>query len=47
MTAGVGSGAYQMGRQIVAGFADLFTFWTPNGRDWAPIYEPASLLPEM
>jgi hypothetical protein len=47
MTAGVGSGAYQMGRQIVAGFADLFTFWSPRGRDWQPIYEPASLLPEM
>ena len=47
MTVGLGSGAYQMGRQVVAGFADLFTFWSPRGRDWQPIYEPASLLPEM
>ena len=47
MTVGFGSGLYQAGRQMIAGFADVFTFWTPAGRDWAPLYEPATLFPEI
>ncbi|MBI4367983.1 MAG: hypothetical protein HY588_01170, partial [Candidatus Omnitrophica bacterium] len=34
---GTGSGLYQAGRQGVAGFWDLFTFYTPAGRDWGPL----------
>ena len=44
---GVGSGFYLGIRQMVSGFADIFTFWTPLGRDWGPIYEPASLVPQI
>ena len=44
---GFGSGVYLGIRQIISGFADMFTFWTPAGRDWGPIYEPATLFPEI
>ena len=44
---GVGSGIYQTGRQIVAGFWDIFTFWTPAGRNWGPLFEASSLVPEV
>ena len=44
---GFGSGIYLGIRQIVSGFTDILTFWTPLGRDWGPIYEPASLVPQI
>ena len=44
---GLGTGLFHFGRQLVAGFWDIFTFWTPSGRDWAPLYEPATLFPEI
>ncbi|MBI4372586.1 MAG: hypothetical protein HY585_02515, partial [Candidatus Omnitrophica bacterium] len=44
---GGGAGLYQMGRQGIAGFWDLFTFWTPAERDWEPLYETSSLVPEV
>ncbi len=44
---GSGSGVYQAGRQIIAGFWDIFTFWTPAGRNWGPLFESASLFPEV
>ena len=44
---GVGSGFYLGIRQMVSGFADIFTFWTPLGRNWGPIYESASLVPQI
>ena len=47
MTLGAGNGLYQMGRQLVSGFFDIFTFPTPAGRDWAPLFEPSSLFPEI
>lgn len=47
MSEGIGKGLYQMGRQVLSGFADIFTFWTPAGRDWDPVFEPASLFPEV
>jgi len=46
-TAGLGKGLFHFGRQLVSGFADLFTFASPSGRDWAPIFEPNSLFPEV
>ena len=47
MTLGAGKGLYDMGRQLVSGFFDVFTFSTPAGRDWAPLFEPSSLFPEI
>ena len=47
VTAGAGSGLYNTGRQVIAGFWDIFTFWTPAGRDWGPLYESVSLFPEV
>ena len=44
---GSGSGLYQAGRQWLAGFWDIFTFWTPAGRNWGPLFEPSSLVPEV
>jgi len=44
---GGGSGAYQAGRQIMAGLWDILTFWTPVGRNWDPLFERASLFPEV
>ena len=44
---GLGSGIYLGIRQMVSGFTDMFTFWTPLGRDWGPIYDPATLVPEI
>lgn len=46
MSLGAGSGLYQMGRQGIAGIWDLFTFWTPAGRDWKPLFD-TSLFPEV
>lgn len=43
---GAGTGLYQMGRQGIAGFWDIFTFCTPAGRDWEPLYK-TSLFPEV
>ena len=47
MSEGVGRGLYNMGRQGISGLVDIFTFWTPAGRDWDPIFEPSSLFPEI
>jgi hypothetical protein len=47
MTMGLGKGGYEMGRQAVSGFFDLFTFFTPAGRDWAPLFEASTLFPEL
>lgn len=44
---GGGSGFYKAGRQMIAGFWDIFTFATPAGRDWGPLFEPSSLFPEV
>lgn len=44
-TVGSGTGLYLFGRQLVSGFNDIFTFWTPLGRDWAPLFEPSTLFP--
>ena len=44
---GFGSGVYLGIRQVVSGFTDIFTFWTPLGRDWGPIYDPATLVPQI
>jgi putative exosortase-associated protein (TIGR04073 family) len=44
---GMGSGVHLGIRQLVSGFADIFTFYTPLDRDWGPIYEPATFLPEI
>ena len=44
---GFGSGLYQTGRQMIAGFWDIFTFPTPAGRNWAPLFESSSLVPEI
>lgn len=47
VTAGTGKGFFYAGRQLVSGFVDIFTFPTPSGRDWAPIFESSSLFPEV
>lgn len=47
MSEGAGKGLYQWGRQGLSGLVDIFTFWTPAGRDWGPIFEPVSLFPEV
>ena len=47
MTIGLGSGLYHAGRQLISGFWDLFTFWTPAGRDWAPLFERESFVPKV
>ena len=47
ITSGFGSGVYHGGRQLISGFNDVFTFWTPQGRDWAPVYDSESLVPEI
>ena len=44
---GGGSGLYHMGRQGVSGLWDIFTFWTPAARNWGPLFEPSSLVPEV
>lgn len=44
---GMGSGIYLGIRQLVSGFTDVFTFYTPMERDWGPIYEPATMFPEI
>ena len=44
---GAGAGLYQMGRQGIAGFWDVLTFWTPAGREWGPLFEPSSLFPQV
>ncbi len=46
MSEGIGKGFYQWGRQGISGLVDIFTFWTPAGRDWDPIFESASLFPK-
>ena len=47
MTLGAGTGLFYAGRQVISGFYDLFTFASPAGRDWAPLFEPATLFPEI
>lgn len=47
MSEGVGNGLYQTGRQGISGLVDIFTFWTPAGRDWGPVFESTSLFPEV
>ncbi len=47
VTEGVGSGVFQMGRQVMAGGWDILTFWTPAGRKWGPLFESNSLFPEV
>ena len=47
MTMGAGNGLYHVGRQLVSGGFDIFTFFSPAGRDWAPLFEPSSLFPEV
>jgi len=47
MTVGAGTGVFSAGRQLISGFYDLFTFWSPTGRDWGPVFEPATLFPEI
>ena len=47
MAEGTGSGLYQAGRQAIAGFWDMFTFCTPAGRNWGPLFESSSLFPEV
>ena len=44
---GAGSGVYQVSRQVMAGVWDILTFWTPAGRNWAPLFESTSLFPEV
>lgn len=44
---GMGNGIYLFGRQLVSGFNDIFTFWTPLGRDWGPLFDPPTLFPEI
>jgi len=47
MTVGAGQGAFHSGRQAVSGLYDMFTFWTPAGTDWEPLFEAESLFPEI
>ena len=47
ISVGAGNGLYQAGRQGLAGLYDLFTFWSPTDRDWAPLFEPSSFFPEV
>ncbi|MBI4357849.1 MAG: hypothetical protein HY584_00995 [Candidatus Omnitrophica bacterium] len=47
IAAGGGSGLYHMGRQGLSGLWDILTFGTPAGRDWDPLFEPASFVPEI
>lgn len=47
MSAGAGNGLFHVFRQFSAGMFDIFTFWTPAGRDWEPLFEAKSLLPEV
>ena len=47
MTEGLGSGIYNMLRQGMSGMFDILTFFTPAGRDWQPLFEPTSLIPEI
>ena len=44
--AGGGSGVYLFLRQFIAGFWDMFTFASPSGRDWGPLYERSTMFPE-
>ena len=44
---GFGSGVYLGIRQLISGLTDIFTFWTPLGRNWGPIYDPATLFPQI
>jgi hypothetical protein len=43
MTVGLGEGLFNMGRQWISAFRDIFTFWIPGD----PLYEPESLFPEI
>lgn len=47
LTAGTGRGLFYAGRQLVSGLVDIFTFPTPSGRNWDPIFESVSLFPEV
>jgi len=47
MTTGLGNGLYQMGRQMYSGMFDVYTFPTPAGRDWEPIFASETLFPEV
>ncbi|GEM_PF-4710027 len=47
MSEGVGKGLYEMVCQAFSGLIDIFTFWTPAGRDWAPVFEPPSMFPQV
>ena len=44
---GAGTGLYAAGRQGIAGIWDIFTFWTPAGRNWGPLFDSNSLFPEV
>lgn len=47
MTTGLGRGGYHLGRQLVAGLVDIFTFKSPAGRDWEPLFKAESFFPEV
>lgn len=47
VTLGTGKGLYDTGRQLVSGLYDIFTFPTPVGKNWAPLFESSSLFPEI
>ncbi|OGW81566.1 MAG: hypothetical protein A3G33_01990 [Omnitrophica bacterium RIFCSPLOWO2_12_FULL_44_17] len=46
-TVGLATGVYDTGRQLFAGLFDLFTFYTPAGRDWKPLCAPETMIPEV
>ena len=47
VTLGTGQGLFNSGRQAVSGLYDVFTFWTPAGTDWQPLFETESLFPQI
>ncbi len=47
VTMGGGKGIYMCGRQMVSGLWDMFTFPSPAGRNWEPLFESSSLFPEL
>ena len=46
LSVGLGTGLYEGVRQLIAGCWDIFTFWTPAGRKWGPLFD-TSLIPEV